>query len=185
MAIINSILENSVCSECKYGPLKIKEDVQCHRGWASKLVLSCTSYGLNENYFTSLTSENGQYQVNRRSVFAPRCIGKGHAAGEIFSAIVDLPPPVANFELYNKIVNDTVCKGAEDSMKRASAECKVVNDGEGDIAVTADGTWMQRGHVSKIQNVNESLNGVIRQGCPKTGFASTFTVETAVEAAVA
>jgi hypothetical protein len=35
-------------------------------------------------------------------------------------------------------------------MKRASAECKVVNDGEDDIAVTVDGTWMQHGHVSKF-----------------------------------
>jgi hypothetical protein len=36
---------------------------------------------------------------------------------------------------------------AEDSMKRASAECKVVNGGEGDIAVTVDDTWMRRGLV--------------------------------------
>jgi hypothetical protein len=35
-------------------------------------------------------------------------------------------------------------------MKRASAECKVLNDGEDDIAVTVDGTWMRRGHVSKF-----------------------------------
>jgi hypothetical protein len=35
-------------------------------------------------------------------------------------------------------------------MRRASAECKVVNDGEGDIAVTVDGTWMRRGLVSKF-----------------------------------
>jgi hypothetical protein len=35
------------------------------------------------------------------------------------------------------------------------------------------------------QNVNESLNGMIWQRCPKTGFASKFTVETAVNDAVA
>jgi hypothetical protein len=35
-------------------------------------------------------------------------------------------------------------------MKKASAKCKVVNGGEGDIAVTMDGTWMRRGHVSKF-----------------------------------
>jgi hypothetical protein len=66
MAIINSILENSVCCECKTGQLKIREDVQF------------TSCGLNKNYFTCLTSENVQYEVNLRSVYALRCIGKGH-----------------------------------------------------------------------------------------------------------
>jgi Zn-finger nucleic acid-binding protein len=35
-------------------------------------------------------------------------------------------------------------------MKRAYAECKVVNDGEGDIAATMDGIWMRRGHVTKF-----------------------------------
>jgi hypothetical protein len=139
MAVINSILENSVCSECKTGQLNMREDVQCLRGWASKLFLSCTSFGLNKNYFTSPTLENGQYEVNLRSVYALRCIGKAHAAGDIFSAIVNMPPPVANLR-NSKIVHVTVCELAEDSMKRASAECKVVNDGEGDIAATMDGT---------------------------------------------
>jgi hypothetical protein len=78
MAIINSILENGVGSECKTGQLNMRKNVQCLRGWASKLFLSCTSFGLNKNYFTSLTLENGQYEVNLRSVYALRCIGKGH-----------------------------------------------------------------------------------------------------------
>jgi hypothetical protein len=51
-----------------------------------------------------------------------------------------MPPPVGNLQRYSKIVHVTVCDVAEDSMKRAYAECKVVNDGEGDIAVTMDGT---------------------------------------------
>jgi hypothetical protein len=77
-------------------------------------------------------------------------MGKGHAAGEIFCAVMDMAPPITNFQRYNKIVHDTVCEVAEDSMKRASAECKDVNDGEGDIAVTVDGAWMRRGHVSNF-----------------------------------
>jgi hypothetical protein len=124
--------------------------VQCLRGWASKLVLSCTTCGLNKNYFTSLTLENGEYEVSLRSVYALRCIGKGHAAVEIFSAIINMPPPVANLQRYRKIVHDTVCGVAEDSMKNASAECKVVNGGEGDIGVTMDGTWIRCGHVTKF-----------------------------------
>jgi hypothetical protein len=64
---------------------------------------------------------------------------------------MDMPPSVANFQCYNKIVHDTVCEVAEDSMKMASAECKVVNDGEGDIAVTVDGIWMRLGRVSKFR----------------------------------
>ena len=128
--------------------MKIRE-LKRRKGWVLKLLVSCDlkESGQNKSYFTSLNSENGQFEVNLSLVYGLRCLGKSHAAGESFSAIMDVPLPC---QIFSNIVHNAVCEVAEYNVKRASSEYKIINDGDGDVAVTVDGTWMRRGHVSKF-----------------------------------
>lgn len=148
VSVINDILKNSLCSSCKEGNHQIQEDLPFRRGWASKLVHTCTNVNcsMEKEYFTSERTANNLYDVNIRLVYDLRCIGKGDAAAELFSSIMNLPPPVTNFQRYNRALHEAVKSVAEDSMQEAGKECKEINKGDADIAVTNDGTWMRRGH---------------------------------------
>lgn len=101
--------------------------------------------GQNQSYFTSLNSQNGKcictYDVN----IWLRCLGKGRAVDELFSAIMDMPPPMSDFQNFGRpnIVLEAVFEISEDSVKNIKWMV-------GDVAITVDSTWMCRGYVSQV-----------------------------------
>ena len=95
--------------------------------------------------------------VNRRIAFAMRCIGGDRAELETFCGIMDLPPPVGKSSCAK--INDTVHKASttvqKASMKLAAETeytraCEIKDDMKRNIDVSSDGTWMTRGHSSKV-----------------------------------
>ena len=84
-----------------------------------------------------------------------RCIGKGVKGAQMFSTVMNMPPPVTNFQRYNSklhkaatVVCDRSVKAAADSVK--SLQNYIPEEKESEAAVTIDGTWMKRGHTSNF-----------------------------------
>ena len=87
--------------------------------------------------------------VNARSVFAFREIGKGYQAIRDFAMHMNIPP--YNAKAYNSIndrIRDAYEEAAESSMKKASDEVRALlyyaDDQTADIEVSLDGTWQKK-----------------------------------------
>jgi hypothetical protein len=133
------------------------------QGLGSEYVFHCSNRRCNEQIsFPSCTKipvgNTSVNSVNRRAVFAMRGIGGGRADLQTFCGIMDLPPPVlaSSYNLVNKTLHDAACSVQKASMKRAAEiELEMAEPIEGetvrDIDVSVDGSWMTRGHSSKVQ----------------------------------
>lgn len=90
-------------------------------------------------------------ELNRRIVYAMRCIGKGLEPLKTFCGIMDMDTPVYQ-SAYDKIckhINRASRDAAVESMKRGASE-EAIKSNSCDITVSGDGTWKTRGYTSQI-----------------------------------
>ncbi|KAE8746814.1 hypothetical protein FOCC_FOCC006449 [Frankliniella occidentalis] len=88
-------------------------------------------------------------EVNRRSVYAFKSLGLGYSSYKEFSALMDLPKPVAasTFDRGIGDINEASTKVAEESMKQAAVQ-EATATGKQNITVSGDGSWQKRGFSS-------------------------------------
>jgi len=136
-------------------------------GLASHLSLKCYycqsehTFPTSSIVYASSGSGNWFYEVNRRTVYALRNIGKGRSALANFCMIMDMPPPVLR-DSYSTHVSE-VCKASiavcEETLQSAGRELRrliISSSGDRtlnadsvlDVAVTVDGSWHKRGFSS-------------------------------------
>lgn len=160
--------EHLVCAHCdNHASMCISELVESRIGLCSEIFLKCTACPFEAKVRTSssLKERPHMYDVNGRFAYALRAIGKGHDAGELVTAILDLPPPVSNFQTYIEALSTATSIVAEDSMTNAAREVKEIlcEDTTEQATVTVDGTWMKRGYSSKygVVTVMSADNGKV------------------------
>lgn len=158
-----SILSNMLVSatECKYckleGTLTVKEDEGARQGLACKLSVVCSECNFSHEFWSS-NKTGGFFDINIKSVYGLRSIGKGSVSGRTLFGMLDLPDPPQRFERYNPMFINSLEKIAEASMIKATEETVELNTKEDGstsrhISIGIDGTWQRRGF--------SSLNGVV------------------------
>ncbi|GFV32951.1 uncharacterized protein TNCV_1745931 [Trichonephila clavipes] len=152
--LLSSLMKNLLCCKycCSSEKIELREDLKSRRGLAVSLEIICHNCGESTSTMSSKIS-NKCYDVNLRSTYGMRAIGKGGAAARIFCGLMNLPPPPAKFERHNSLFLNVLETISEDSMNAAVHEVVIANDNNSNIAVAVDGTWHKRGY--------SSLNGVV------------------------
>ena len=99
------------------------------------------------------------YDINKRSVYAFRRLGKGYAGMKTFLTIMNLPPPMTK-KNYLKIagtIHKAVKTVAEACMSDAVKEIKTINSADNtaifDTSVSNDGAWQRHGFASMNGNI--------------------------------
>ena len=151
---------STVCRFC-HGELDFIE--VSRKGLASEFAFHCNNKHCNQQ--TSFHSceqipvgSLSVSSINRRSVFAMRCVGGDHAELATFCAMMDQPPPVQekSVNIINKKTILKACTTVQKASckKAAQTEHKLAQGEEGDpcrdVDVSSDGTWMTPGHSSMI-----------------------------------
>lgn len=114
--------------------------------------MKCNLGGNHFEFRNATLTPSNKYDINLKFIYALRTIGKGPAAGNIMSSLLDLPPPPERYGPYAEILSSAIRNCAEKSMKEAVSEVVEQNEGCTDLTVTIDGSWQKRGH--------KSLNGI-------------------------
>lgn len=142
--------ENVVCKVCN-GKLKI--DDKRIIGLSTSISIEC------EECHRYVSTRNSKLigvkknipEINRRIVYAMRCIGQGLEPLKTFCGIMDFYSPITQ-KPYDKICENIRLASksiAVNSMKKAAKEEINLNNST-DITVSGDGTWKTRGHSSQI-----------------------------------
>ena len=104
-------------------------------------------------------SARDPFEVNNRSVIAFREMGRGQAAMERFTMLINMPPPTGKSSSYKRMssVADAFIEESQEVMKAAADIIMMVYAPNPkplvETTVTIDGTWHRRGH--------SSLHGVV------------------------
>lgn len=99
-------------------------------------------------------------EINLRTVYDFRCVGKGELAARTICAVMNLPRPIT-LKRYNKLLSKAAKDVCTDTMKEAAEECLEGNGGNQDVTTIFDGSWQRRGHAS--------LNDVVTAIAANTG----------------
>jgi len=162
---IKSFVGCKFCGRDNCIELKMLDTGKYKHGLSVNIELKCSHCDNSSLFNNSIVTATGKYDINMKFICALRAIGKGHAAGNVFCSLLELPSPVANksYISYNKELHSALEKCAQDSMKRATNEAISENtaDVKTDLAVAIDGTWQKRGFTS--------MNGVISVTSVDTG----------------
>ena len=148
--LLNEISEHLSCKKCG-GDIVMQEVLIV--GLSSKFEINCANCE-NISAFRScpmLGKHKSVAEVNRRAVYAMRCIGQGYEGLSTFCGVMDLPVPLSR-KSYDVIVQRLVLASknvATISMKDAANEERN-KTGSDSIIVSGDGTWKTRGHSSNI-----------------------------------
>jgi hypothetical protein len=155
--LCDNIASNLVCRHCRKN-VTLVEVVR--KGLASTFAFQCSNCDRQPSFSSSpqIPVGNGAVNiVNRRAAFAMRCIGGDRSELETFCGVMDLPRPAG--ESSYKCINKTLHKASTSVQKvsmqtAAAAEYEQAEQNAGDenrnIDISSDGTWMTRGHSSKI-----------------------------------
>lgn len=122
------------------------------QGLACKLLVLCSFCDKSHSLWSSEKAD-GFYDVNIKSVYGLRSIGKGSESGKTLFRILNLPNPPIRFERYDPLLLKSLKKVATQSMVQATEEgvdLNVSDDGNTsrDISIGIDGTWRRRGYSS-------------------------------------
>lgn len=157
-----NITSNLVCRYC-HNTIQFLELKR--QGLASDFVFHCLNTQCHEQtsfpscHHISVSRNLKVNSVNRRSALAMRCVGGDRADLKTFCAIMDLPPPVgdSSYSMINSTMEMASGAVQAASMKKAANtefDLTLKLDDENDkcrhIDVSVDGSWMTRGHSSKI-----------------------------------
>ena len=155
---VNEALKSSVaCKECSGGPIVFVEDHTSKKGLCTKPSLHCEQCGaMTPISFSTLPPSNKALTVNRKSVFANKCIGGTWTSLNTFCTMMDLPLPVSQkrYREHSSVINEQCVAEAQGSMQRAREEvfkCYDALPGDiVDVTVSSDGTWQRRGYSSLL-----------------------------------
>nr|XP_042913580.1 uncharacterized protein LOC122273614 [Parasteatoda tepidariorum] len=147
------------CKFCSQCGLQL---VQHHSlGYSLKLELLCGSCG--ESFGTTFSScredTNSSFEINNKLVSAFLAIGRGHAALETFSAVLNMPS--MDKKTFSKCLHNLSVKNKELKVKMLEISRQIVRESHMsvdsvnttdilDISVSYDGTWQKRGHTSNL-----------------------------------
>ena len=161
-SILSSIFtESTCCSRCKTKGLFL-EELPNKSGLSESMRIKCKHCNFIKHFQTSQKSQKF-HEVNLRSVYASQTIGRTGLVK--FCGIMNLPKPVSK-RSYNRLQKLLAEKAREitDGMLAKSSKKlfdltkknhpeKIVeheNKEYAKVAVSVDGTWMKRGHQSKL-----------------------------------
>lgn len=150
---LQTLLQNSCCKNCFKATLSV--NVGKHYGYSQELSIICSNCNF-EFKTKSCPSVDGTYDINRRIVHAITDIGKGHAALESFSSIMNLPGMDSKtFTKHLKSSHAQVMQSVEKHLNLVRNKVKDVyqkvhrqNTDVVDISVSYDASWQKRGHTS-------------------------------------
>jgi len=98
MELLSLAFSGLKCPSCLQLTLQPSERLSAKKGYASFLLVKCTSSDMctyEHSFFSSkTTSKDKSFDVNNRIVYAMRNIGQGHSSLEQFSALMDMPRPM-------------------------------------------------------------------------------------------
>lgn len=161
---INIMLEQlEKCLRCVCGG-NVKLSMHRIVGLGCNVTIVCQKCGVIGSFDSchKLGTNNHVYSINRRVIYAMRCLGQGLAGLGMFCGLMNLPPPVkkSTYSLvYQRILVATNQVAKESLSKAAEGEASLT--GSRDVSVSCDGTWLTRGH--------SSLDGVCTVIGAKTG----------------
>lgn len=119
LSILNTVISSfSLCPNCRCKSLSLCENLEERKGWASNLSIICTKCQFSNSFYTSDKVDN-KFECNVRLCYAMRSIGKAHKASELFSTIMNMPPPLATFQKYLPELHQATQKVCETSMTHA------------------------------------------------------------------
>ena len=150
-----ALSEAVCCKACGSGSITLKEDLSLQRGLYTKPYLYCEQCASTTYIPFSYCHSSKVLAINRRSVFANRCVGGTHSSLSMFCAMLDLPPPVARCT-YTQYIKDilTACTDVvQMSLHQARNEVRALAGSSSeeeivDILISCDGTWQRRGFSS-------------------------------------
>lgn len=158
---IETLLSNiAVCVKCK-GRLTINTSNRL--GLSVQISVICSNCGFsvsNRNSDSLVNRPKTLSEINLRTVYGFRCIGKAERAANIVFSVMNLHKP-PTFRRYNKLLSEAAKDVCEESMTEAAAQAVLKNDGNDQITGIFDGTWQRRGH--------SSLNGAVTALAANTG----------------
>ena len=175
LSCINELLpQAAICAECGEGSLSFREVKRS--GLVPKVAIACESCGHEVSGSLGVKRGTGSrvhHDLNRRAVFALRCLGKGFSGMKTLFSVLGLPKPMARstFYTHHKSMCVAIKSIAKQSMANAATKVLKVNDDADHperIAVTVDGTWMKRGF--------SSLHGIVFILSWQTGQVLDFHV---------
>lgn len=139
----------AVCVKCG-GSLSL--NTSNRQGLQVKLHMKCNSCNFEISSYNSKKLPTGKSEINVRTAYAFRSIGKGEQAAKIVCGIMNLPKPAA-FKYYTNVLLKAAKEVSKYSMERAVTQAVKDNDDEHDLTAIFDGSWQRRGH--------SSLNGIV------------------------
>ena len=158
----------AVCRECGEGSLQLQETSRS--GLASHVSLTCDHCNMETSSVLARKSEHGKfYDVNRQAVFAARCIGKGKQGLTTLCSALSMPKPMAKkaFDRHRRALASASETVVSKCLDKAVSHLRS-GDEPANVAVTVDGTWMQRGF--------SSLYGIVFVLAWETGQVLDFCV---------
>ncbi len=163
---LNKLLSAScVCKFCR-GPVELS--TLTLNGLAQNVIIKCNECSSKTTEPNSKSSsydiDDKQvdfYDINIRTIYAMRSIGKGKTDMDTFCGVMNMPPPTSKFQPIINILGLAAERVCTMSMHEAVEEAVIKNDDDRDLDAALDGTWQKKGH--------SSLNGVITATSVDTG----------------
>lgn len=144
-------LQEILCCDQCHGKVELSEsgiqgfgfkiDVVCENCGQVAAINSCKKVGIN----------NHAWENNRRSVFAFRALGHGHAGISTFCGLMDCLKPVAQsaYDSINEQLSEVCETVAKESMKAAVTEEKAATSSDSlGLNISGDGSWRKKGFSS-------------------------------------
>ncbi|GFV56967.1 uncharacterized protein TNCV_1678481 [Trichonephila clavipes] len=157
--VFSELLQKVPCKYCTKCTLVIKQHHSM--GYSTKFELlyeSChESYGC---VFSSFQEAKNSHDINSKLVSAFLSIGRGHAALETFSSVLNMPTTdrktfakcMHNLSVKNKEVKKKILQMSRQAAREAHVKvvASLKNQEIIDVSVSYDGTWQKRGHTSNL-----------------------------------
>jgi len=139
------ISEVFACKRCGK-EVEVNESFSVRSGIITSLESTCKVCSLKYKFTNPRSAE--ATALNKLSVLGSRSAGIGRTRLDRFTGVMSLLPPVATkaFSKYNKEPTDVVVSTAESILLHLY---NVDRSEVLSVAVSGDGTWMKRGHVSR------------------------------------
>ena len=160
MDILEAMINDFICPECKQNNVSLKEVLKNKKGLASYLIIYCVC-GYEKPFYTSKQTAKS-FDVNKRAVYSMRSCGQGYAGLEIFLFCMNMPKTMTrkNYTKISDVVSDACQKTALETMNSAANDLRKTPNDSTDISISNDGSWQRRGY--------SSMNG----------FVSTISMDT-------
>lgn len=152
------------CPQCKNGNVVLSNDLSKRQGFSYLLFFKCHTCLFEDSVFSSELSQmrpvrgRPMHNVNVQTVLSFREMGKGYQSIQLFSTLMNMPPPLSRpaYNRINDILHVTYKEMADKSTSSAAEQIRKASGNINDIQncqASFDGTCQRRGHAS--------INGVV------------------------